>query len=274
MEINDEALSAIELVANTLGEAGIESVIVGATVPSILIFHGMADISENRIRATSDIDTAVSVNSSDEFERAKTLLLAEGFTRSGNESENILTLGNIRIDLLPTGPLMAESGMPGKTRSKQRVNIAGFQEALENAETIKLKSGAEFKIATLWAFVLLKILAYDDTELEHHANDIFLVLDSYEETSERRYNAPFGTTSGLTFETSGAYICGNDISKNIRHSIRDELILIVDHLLEEQEYSQIISSAILETKRIDSANERERLNKLIQSFRQGLLAVT
>ena len=267
MKIDEASIRAIEIVVKTLAKEGIDCVIVGALVPSILVLHGLADDLTNRIRPTRDIDTAISVDSWEQFKRARVSLIGSGFNKIGS-SENKLKYGLVEVDLVPAGQLMSESGMAGSNAQKQLLNMLSFQETLANAEVIELSPGLEVKVAPLWAFAMLKIMAFADRKQAHDANDIFVVLDSYESATGRRFDAPAGTV----FTVAGAYICGEDTSSHVSSGLKDGLIGILDKHLENGEYAEIISCALREMKVLESEEEQMRLYELLKAYRNGMLS--
>lgn len=266
MKLEDkQVVAALRIIKEVLDAKGDEFVLIGGLVPSILINYGLSSIPNEGIRETKDIDTVLFVQSWEDYEQTKRLLVTKGFREVPREPEHRLFYGNVEVDLIPAGADLITGGQIIWPKSYNVLNMAGITEVRQHAHTIKVDD-FEIRVAPLWALAMLKVFACADRNKRRDAYDLLIILNGYEMNADHRLDAPAGTD----YSIAGAYVCGLDILKCVGTRTMELLLLNIEKIIENGEYSQIISHAILEAKTLDTDEERVRLFDLVQSFKKGL----
>lgn len=169
-------------VVNLLEEAfqhlGIDYYLIGAYAKAVWY-----SATNKQIRQTKDIDFAVLVGSQQEYERLKTYLLDNHkFQLISYNTFGLRSNEGIYVDLLPFGDIEAEGNVVVNLEGSIILSVAGFSEVyLSGTEMIRLSEGGVFKVATLPAIVMLKLIAYDDRPEQRlkDADDISNILTHY-----------------------------------------------------------------------------------------------
>lgn len=136
-------------------------------------------------RRTRDLDFGVQVDSWSQFERLKRALIESKWFQpfgSSGHSHKVLFRGKMEVDLIPFGGV---AGVDGKLACwpddfGQEMNVIGYQEALEQAETVRVGE-CEVRVISAEAFVALKILAWNDRPMQRQKDplDIAYFLRNY-----------------------------------------------------------------------------------------------
>jgi len=169
----------------TCAKTGTRFVLAGATARDIqfLHLHGVKAPT-----ATRDVDVAVCAVSWEFHQRLIDALLATGdFTRDTKAQQKLIfrrkaDAYGVQLDLVPFGPLEAPPGEISWPPDGQTVmNVLGFQEAIDTAQDIDIGEGVVVPVVTIPAFVLLKLMAWQDrrTKKNTDASDLLFVLRQY-----------------------------------------------------------------------------------------------
>lgn len=132
---------------------------------------------------TNDIDFAILVANIEQFQQVKTILETEhNFNRvAGNEFTLISNTG-LTVDLLPFGnQVEINDGVLVDGIGLHNIKVNGFQEIAQSAvQEVEQEQGV-FRIATLPAIILLKLIAYDDRPEQRtkDAEDIAHIINVY-----------------------------------------------------------------------------------------------
>lgn len=154
------------------------------------------------------------------------------------------------------------------------IKINGFMEVYQaGTEAVLLKTGHTFKVATLPAIVMLKLIAYDDRpEIRlKDARDIINILTHYfdlqAEMIYEHHADLFGEDEGSLSEVSGIVI-GREIKKIVADNLNlyERLIGIITRQIELRENSAFIRNMVNE----DNSNVEE-VNGLLKSLLNGFL---
>lgn len=144
-------------------EARVDYLVVGATARS-LISIGLLGTSPQR--QTNDIDIAAEVDSWDEFNS-----LVGQLEKHGPSVHKFIVEGT-EVDVVPYGGI-ERTDRTIMWPDDHVMNVLGFREAVESAETVLLPGGISVKVPSIPALVLLKLFAWRD----RHRDDTRDALD-------------------------------------------------------------------------------------------------
>lgn len=175
-------LAAVKTACETLGT---RFVLAGATARDIqfLHLHGVKAPT-----ATRDVDVEVCAISWEFHQRLIDELLATGqFTRDAKAQQKLIFRRNgdtygVQLDLVPFGPLEAPPGdIAWPPDGDIVMNVLGFQEAVDTAQEVDIGEGVVVPVVTIPAFVLLKLMAWQDrrTQKSTDASDLLFVLRQF-----------------------------------------------------------------------------------------------
>ncbi|OLL33329.1 nucleotidyltransferase [Burkholderia sp. SRS-W-2-2016] len=191
-----DLLAAFKAICERLGT---QFVLAGATARDIQMFH-LHDVKAPV--ATRDVDVAVCAVSWEFHQRLLDELLATGnFTRDPKAQQKLIFRRpsdeyGVQLDLVPFGPIEVPPGAIAWPPDGDIVmNVLGFQEAIDTAQEIDLGGGVVVPVVTIPAFVLLKIMAWQDrrTRKTSDASDLLFILRKYSNagTVDRLYEEGF-----------------------------------------------------------------------------------
>jgi len=146
----------------------------------------------HRTPATKDVDFAIMVGSSEQFLRVKEILSQRhGFEELHDDSMRLRSPDGTTVDILPFGSSHDDDLILGG-HGLTSIHVDGFKE-VANAGTVTVqfdKAGREaFRLATLPAIVLLKLISYNDRP-EHRAKDpqdIALIIQTYFDVATQHF---------------------------------------------------------------------------------------
>jgi predicted nucleotidyltransferase len=160
-------------------------VLAGATARDIQFMHLHGVRAPT---ATRDVDVAVCAVSWQFHQRMIDELLATGeFIRDAKAQQKLIfqrksDTHGLQLDLVPFGPIEAPPGeIVWPPDGDFVMNVLGFQEAVDTAQQIEIGAGVVVPVATIPAFVLLKLMAWQDrrTKKNTDASDLLFVLRQY-----------------------------------------------------------------------------------------------
>jgi predicted nucleotidyltransferase len=136
-----------------------------------------------KFRTTKDADFAVLAGSHTQYEEVKDYLKKyKNFQDSKGNAFVLLAPGGIQVDILPFGQVAIDEGVKVAGNGLSTIKVNGFMEVYQQGtEQVKVETGHSFKIATLPAIVLLKLIAYDDRPEKRlkDARDIANIMTHY-----------------------------------------------------------------------------------------------
>ncbi|WP_233859490.1 nucleotidyl transferase AbiEii/AbiGii toxin family protein [Paraburkholderia sp. HD33-4] len=179
------AVALLAAVKTTCQRLGTQFVLAGATARDIqfLHLHGVKAPT-----ATRDVDVAVCAVSWEFHERLIDELLSTGqFTRNPKAQQQLIFWREageygVPLDLVPFGPIEAPPGAIAWPPDGDIVmNVLGFEEAAETAQQVNIGEGLVVPVVTIPAFMLLKIMAWQDRRNEKNtdASDLLFVLRQF-----------------------------------------------------------------------------------------------
>lgn len=163
--------------ASALGDLDIPFLVIGAAARDLAIH---ARQGATAVRATLDLDIAVAVDSSAEFEA-----IGARLPRSPHVPHRFDVLGT-EVDVVPFGPV--ESGRSICFANDHRLDVTGLAEAAATSLPVLLPGGALVRVASPAAQTALKVLAWRDRGHGHSkdALDLFTILAAMSEHPFRR----------------------------------------------------------------------------------------
>lgn len=134
-------------------------------------------------RKTNDIDFAILVADIEQFHQVKTILETEyNFNPAPGSEFTLISNSGLTVDLLPFGnQVEINNGVLVNGIGLHNVKVNGFEEIAQSAvQEIQQEQGI-FRIATLPAIILLKLIAFDDRPEQRtkDAQDIAHIINVY-----------------------------------------------------------------------------------------------
>lgn len=117
-----------------------------------------------RSRATKDVDFAILIGSQQDYDTVKNYLAEnKSFVSIKNNSFVMRSPTGIEVDILPFGGIEIDQEVQLTGTGLTSIKVNGFLEVYQSGTAeMKMATGHSFKVATLPAIVLLKLIAYDD----------------------------------------------------------------------------------------------------------------
>jgi len=202
-------------------------------------------------RATRDVDFAVYVFSGDHYEELKNLLIVEyEFEETEGNPYKLRTPFEFTIDLIPFGIETIDGRIELAEEWDRPVFVNGFEEVAENAtvDAIDEEAGLKFRIASLPAIILLKLIAYDDrpenrTQDPEDIREIILNFFDIEDTViYEEHNDLF--EQDLELHEYAAIVIGREIKDILgqNKALRDRILAILS--LQDRTQERMVESMI------------------------------
>lgn len=264
-----KAVDALRILSRVLSQEGRRFVLIGATVPQIVLDFRKSLGS----RETRDVDFVAEVASWEDFDRIRECLLQEGF-REGRVAHE-LWLDEVRIDLIPFGPSLIQNDMLSWPYGDSVMTACGFDEALECARDEEIAGDLKLPVVTIPGLVLTKVIAYMDRPEERARDliDIFYCFEHYETApgqSRRFDHAGTGVEDRpLTYEEAGAFLLGIEVADLAKPKSLDIVRRFLDIIRDE--FARPISQILTEEKRlVESDERRSEIYRFFRVFDAGL----
>lgn len=207
----------IEIVFDTLEGAfkhlNIDYYLIGAMARQH--WFGEGDL---QYRTTKDIDYAVYIGSREEYQKARDYLIENnGYIETKTNAFVLITPNNIQIDILPFGEIQKDGNVTIDGVGLTSINMEGMKEVYDaGIKNVQIYPGKFFKVATLPAIVLLKLIAYDDRP-EHRQKDSMDIGNIIMNFFNLNDNLIYDCHSDLfeedqTLENIGAIVIGREMA--------------------------------------------------------------
>lgn len=273
MTMDPKAIEALRILSRVLALEGRRFVLIGATVPQIIMdFRGSPGLGS---RETRDVDVVAEVHGWDDFARIRERLLQEGF-RQGRAVHELWFNEEVRMDLIPFGPELVKQDKLAWPYGDSVMTACGFAEALDCARDQEIAPNLSLPVVTIPGLVLTKIVAYSDRPEERARDliDIVYCFEQYEKNvgQSRRFDHGVGIEvdgKEVTFEEGGAFLLGVEVAG----LAKPNSLLLVRRFLEKisDEYARPIAQILAEEGRLLDSEERRRvLYRLFRVFGAGL----
>jgi predicted nucleotidyltransferase len=218
---------------------GIAWFVGGASARDILLTH-IHDIEA--ARATADVDIGIAIQSWANHTQLRDALLASGnFTASAKgQAAHRLTYRmqdtgeRTWLDIVPFGGVQDASGEIAWPPDRAvRMNVAGFQQALDAAVQVKVAPAVIVPVASLPAQAMLKLIAWQDRHAADRkdAIDLLFLMSTYAQAgnTDRLYGEDFALIErfGHDPDIAGAALLGREMASVASDSVRARLLAIV-----------------------------------------------
>ena len=271
MNLSDIREGELKEVFNALEEAfrskKVDFYIIGALARNIWYSRG-----SKSFRTTKDIDFAVMISDKEVYEAVRAYLINyKNFRETKGNSFIMLAPSGVEIDILPFGEVDIDDEL--KLTGFTNIGVNGFMEVYQaGTEELPLTTGHSFKIATLPAIVLLKLIAYDDRpEIRiKDASDIINIITHYydlqAEMIYEEHSDLFGGEEGNLSEIS-ATVIGREIKKITNGN--DNLYQRLTGIIERQIYLKE-NSAFVRIMVNGGNSNVEEIIRILKSLLTGL----
>lgn len=271
--MDPKAVSALRIVLRVLAQFGRKFVLIGATVPQILLDFRQDPGAGSR--ETRDLDVLVEAHSWEDFARIRERLLEEGFEQARTLHELWLNK-EVQIDLIPYGPGLVEQDHMAWPDRDSVMSTFGMEEAFECAREQEIIPDLSLPVVTAPGLVLLKIVAYLDRPDERARDllDVVYCFEQYESAlgRSRRFDYCVGVevdNKAITFEEAGAFLLGIEVAGIAKPKSLQVVRRFLDGLSDE--YAKPIGQILAQEKRVfDNEPRRMTLYRLFRVFGAGL----
>lgn len=205
-------------------DLGVPVFIVGAVARIILLenIHGLQSG-----RTTTDVDFAFALDSWEQFQAIKYLLLGNpSFNASEKLAHRLFFRApglkhSFKVDLIPFGGIeTSQNTIAWPPDMAIMMNVAGFSDAFAAAVSVEVSPGIEMAVASLPGLAILKLFAWADRRQENpkDALDLLTLLRSYHEAgNENRIYEDASALAALEAvdydpELAGVWLLGKDVS--------------------------------------------------------------
>lgn len=226
-------------------------------------------------RTTKDWDLAVKVNSWDEFDRLRQALQhgTPPLFKPTKLAQRLIHTSGIPIDLVPFGGLARANGTVVWPEDETEMTVLGFDEALANAEWIKLEAEEKIPIATIPALLVMKFFAFADRKHIDDLKDAVFILQHYlQRHNENRVFDELATQLAhgkIEYQQAGPFLLGKDVEQLCKRETVERLLPIIDSLVDP--YSEKIGQLAGPLGDVDEEEKRRReIFANFKSFQDGI----
>jgi predicted nucleotidyltransferase len=251
--IDERFIEILRAVTEETASEGIDYMLVGATARDILLTNVFGILAP---RATKDMDFAVAVNDWGQFEALRSRLSARPGFKEGREQQRLIYSGiddndYYPLDLVPFGGVSNEnSEIAWPPDMAIIMNIAGYDEALTTAVSVKFADDLEGKIISLAGLAMLKIFAWSDRGIENpkDAHDLLFLMENYVDAGniDRAYDEGAMERCNYQQELAGPYLLGTDIQRIANAETLVQLKDILDRTSQNLSMQMIRAKPILQ----------------------------
>jgi predicted nucleotidyltransferase len=260
-----KAVEALRILSRVLSQEGRRFVLIGATVPQIVLdFRDSAGSRETR-----DVDAIAEVQDWDDFAHIRERLLEEGL-RKGRVAHE-LWLDDVCIDLIPFGPGLIQNDKLSWPYGDSVMTACGFEEALGCARDQEVVPDLKLPVVSIPGLVLTKIVAYMDRPEERARDliDILYCFEYYESAlgQSRRFDYAEAEVDGdaVTFEEAGAFLLGIEVAALAKPNSLEIIRRFLDKIADE--FARPITQILTEERILFGGEERRRvLYRLFRVF--------
>jgi len=174
----EELIELFKVLEEAFLKFNIDYYIIGALARDIII-TGKYDISISR--ATNDVDIAVLIPNYSVYDNLRKHLKENGFYEHKTEGYRLYNQ-TIILDLLPFGDIEnSENVVKIYGEEIRELSVLGLNELKEHTEIIEYTDDKSFKVTTLPAICVLKLIAWNDKPAERtdDIDDFVFMLSKY-----------------------------------------------------------------------------------------------
>lgn len=276
--VDPSTLMVIGEIRQAAKELGVPVFIVGAVARIILLenVHGLQSG-----RATTDVDFAFALESWEQFQAIKNLLLESPSFNASEQLPHRLYFRapglehSYKVDLIPFGGIeTSQNTIAWPPDMAIMMNVAGFSDAHDAAVTVEVSPGIEMAVASIPGIAILKLFAWADRRQEDSkdALDLLTLLRSYHEAgNENRIYEDASAQAALEAvgydpEFAGAWLLGIDAAA----MASTVTIARLEALLNGATKDRLIEDISRGMKGRDDSLEHAR--RLLEQFTKGVTA--
>jgi predicted nucleotidyltransferase len=243
--------------------------IVGATARDILLTHvfGLATGL-----ATRDVDIGIAVEDWDEFEAVVAKLVKDAEFVRDTKIVHRLYKGAYPLDIIPfRGVESPEHTIAWPSDLETVMNVAGYQESFEAAETVQIETGFVVRVVSLPGLAVLKLFAWADRGLGNakDALDLATLLRSYADADnqDRLYGTEMDVLEAVDFrlELAGARLLGRDVQHVTSEATRSQMAGLLGDPVQKE---RLVTHMARSWSRLDDA--RSEVENFLNQFQEGL----
>ncbi len=248
-------------------ELEIDFFIVGAIARNI--WHA---IHNENPQGTKDIDLGIYVPTTDKYNALRKLLVDRyGYKISSTNSFCLIDRKGIQIDLLPFGEIEEDGKVMIEGKGLTQISLWGFQESYDLGKQEVKIGEALYKVCSIPAIVILKLVAFDDRPNERikdarDINSIFLYYPKLE--ADHIWSNHFDLYDGhLPHDEVGLIVLGREIKRIIAANLqlKERIVKILDMALQRE-------SNLLEQMINDPQSETLTMKaNFLQKIKQGII---
>lgn len=255
-EIREGGLSGVfTVLAQAFAAIGIDFYIIGAMARDVWYEKG-----QKTSRGTKDVDFAVLVSSYEEYEALRNYLKEKyHYEDTRGNAFVMISPDGMQVDILPFGEIATDDSITVKGEGMTSIEVDGFNEVYEGGtEEVELSTGHKFRVATLPAIVLLKLIAFDDRperrtkDARDIANIIEHFFDLQQDLIYNNYSDEFiNDTDPRTLEEISATVIGREIKAMLGNNkpLHERVIAILQEHIEQADKSSFVRNMVAETNR-------------------------
>ncbi|MDR8392234.1 hypothetical protein NC796_13860 [Aliifodinibius sp. S!AR15-10] len=235
---NQEGLKdVIEILETVFQKFNVDFYVIGALAKDMWL-----STEEVQTRATRDVDLAVFISESGDYEEIKsTLIKKHDFKEVSTNAFALLTPYGYPVDLLPFGSVEIDEAVEVEGDGLTKVHVNGFKEIYQQGlAPILTDEGLTFKIASLASIILLKLIAFDDRpeKRTQDIKDVGIIISHYFHIEDKliysKHNDLFDNED-LGLEDIAAHVIGRELkpilasNNSLKNRILDILSLSKKH---------------------------------------------
>lgn len=249
-KLPSEYIDAIRRVVRVAENAARKDLfIIGAQARDFILQYGY-DL--RAVRATTDIDFGLVLESWDEFSKLRgALVLDEGFQAHPHQQQRFTHKFGVVVDLVPFGNIEHPRGLLRWPRGPEaEMSTIGFREAFASAIDVRIESDLIVKVASLAGLALLKMIAWSDRRAVRDAQDLGLIIHRYLEAgNEDRLYAPHGDradlmTEDFDYHRASAQMLGGDLRSLLTDESRPTIRKVLTCAVNGSDGGSLIHSMI------------------------------
>lgn len=206
--------------------------------------------ANKEFRLTKDADFAIFVGDTEAFEKIKSYLVTEkGFSPFSSNAYKLFAPNGVEVDVLPFGSIAIDGTVTMAGRGLTQISVDGLTEIYSRGtEKTTLSTGHQFKVATLPAIVMLKLIAFDDRPERRHKDpgDVGNILRHYFDLQtdliySDEHNSLF-TVDDSTIDGIAATVVGREIKKIVQSNpqLHERLKVILATHIQQAEESMFV----------------------------------
>jgi len=267
---NQEGLKEIiEILETVFQKFDVDFYVIGALAKDVWL-------SKENVptRATKDVDFAVFISESGDYEEIKATLIKEhDFKEVSSNAFALLTPFGYPVDMLPFGSVEIDEAVEVEGDGLTKVHVNGFKEIYQQGlAPVLTDEGITFKIASLASIILLKLIAFDDRpeNRTQDIKDIAVIMSHYFHIESSliydRHNDLF-TQGDFELIDIAAYVIGRELNAIIsdNETLRNRVLNILSLT---EKYHHRIPELMAQNATFPIEQARKLLREVAQGIKQ------